>query len=142
MAAWQTPVTSWVATNYYNFGDLDRVEQNTEYLRDEFLLLGYGAATTTFVYPRTRTSFNQYKTDLNRIENNIKALADATWEPVGWTTPITDWASVSQGFGFADAIRLEQNLLYLYNMLQNLEDAYLYCGDAQASICGKGNTLF
>jgi len=142
MASWQTPKIDWVATDYYNFDDLDRAEQNTEYIYDEFVSIGYVAGVTTFTYPRTRTSFDQYDDDFNRIENNILAIKDATWEPLTWTTPYTSWTSVSKGFGYIDSNRIEQNLLYLKQMLDNITDAFLYCGDAQASICGKGNTLF
>ena len=149
MASWVTPITDWdgVTTSpsnrkYYNpHVDLDRVEENTEYLKDEFASIGYGASTTTFKYSRTRLSFDHYASDLNRIENNILAIKNATWDPISWTTPITNWASVSQDFTYVDANRLEQNLLYLYNMLNNIKDAYLECGNVQ-SICGKGNTLF
>jgi hypothetical protein len=124
MASWVTPIIDWdgVTTNrkFWNFGDTDRVEENTA---------------------RTTISFDFYD-DWNRIENNILAIKNATWEPLIWTTPQVTWASVQQSFSFVDTNRIEQNLLYLYEMLNNIKDAYLYCGDAQASICGKGNTVF
>ena len=140
MASWQTPKTDWISTDYYNYDDLDRVEENTEYLDDEFTTLGYTVSTTTYTYPRSRTSFNHYYDDMNRIENNILAIKDGTWEPLTWTTPVTSWASVSQAFGFGDANRLEQNLYYLKEMLDNIKLAFLYCGDSQGAICGKQNT--
>jgi hypothetical protein len=141
MATWQTPVTDWISTDIYQYTDIDRVEQNTEYLKDEFEAIGYTASATTFDYPRTRARFG-YKTEMNRIENNILAIKTATWEPLVWITPVVSWLSVSQSFSYVDANRLEQNILYLYEMLQNVTDAFLYCGDNMTTICGKGNTLF
>lgn len=145
MASWVTPIIDWDGTTagrkYYNFGDIDRVEQNTEYLYDEFVAIGYIPAITTFTYPRTTKTIDFFD-DLNRIENNILAIKNATWEPLVWTTPQITWASVQQSFSFVDTNRIEQNLLYLYNMLNNIKDAYIYCGDSQTSIAGKGNTVF
>ena len=140
MATWQTPITDWDGVTegrkYYNFGDLDRVEQNTEYLKDEFESIGYTADTTTFVYPRTRASFNQYDDDLNRIENNILAIKDASWLPLTWEPPFVSWASVQQGFGYDEANRLEKNLFYLKEMLDNVKESFIPCGDTFA-VCGS-----
>jgi len=145
MATWQTPVTDWdgstAGKKYYNFGDLDRVEQNTEYLKDEFASIGYDASTTTFTYPRTRTSFNQYASDLNRIEQNILELTVTTWLPLTWETPYTSWTSVEREFNYNDANRLEKNLYYIKEMLDNITNAYVKCGEPQA-VCGELPGLF
>jgi len=144
MASWQTPIIDWdgitTGKKYYNYTDLDRVEQDTEYLDDEFTLLGYVASTTTYTYPRTNKSEDYYD-DLNRIENNILSIKNATWEPLTWTTPQTNWQSVKQSFSFTDTNRMESNLLYLYNMLNDLKQGLLKCGDS-LNICGKNNYLF
>ena len=141
MASWVTPVIDWDNTDYINFGDTDRIEENTEYLYDEFVAIGYISAITTFTYPRTVTSFDFFD-DWNRIENNILAIKDATWEPLVWTTPQVNWASVQQSFSFVDTNRIEQNLLYLYEMLNNIKDGLLKCGDTLTSVCGRRNSRF
>jgi hypothetical protein len=131
MASWVTPITDWdgvtVGREYINFGDTDRIEENTEYLYDEFVAIGYISAITTFTYPRTVISFDFYD-DWNRIENNILAIKNATWEPLVWTTPQINWASVQQSFSFVDTNRIEQNLLYLYEMLNNIKEGFWYLG--------------
>ena len=144
MAIWQTPITNWdgltVNRKYYNFGDLDRVEQNTEYLKDEFEALGYIPSTTTFTYPRTNATI-EFKDGLNRIESNIKAIKDATFTPLMWETPKINWVNVLDAFGYTEANRLEKNCLGLYTMLNNIKDSYIPVGHPLL-ICGKGNTRF
>lgn len=144
MASWTTPITDWdgvsVNRTYYNFGDLDRVEENTEYLKDEFETIGYNSNTTTFTYPRTNASID-FKDSLNRIESNLKAIKDATYAPLLWETPKTDWVSVLDFFGYTEANRLEKNCLGLYTMLNNIIDSYMPTGHPSA-VCGKGNVRF
>lgn len=141
---WLTPITVWdgatVGKKYYNYVDLNRVENNTSYVKDLLTLLGYYSATTTFVTDRTRESIDYYDS-INRIENNIKALRDCSYEPLNWITPFTNWVSVFTKFSYVDANRLEKNLVNLKDLAERIEDAMLYCG-APTTICGRGNTLF
>jgi hypothetical protein len=140
--AWTTPVTNWDATDYYNFHvDLERVEANTDYLDDLFASYGYTSGISSIVTGRTNESLVYYD-DMNRIEGNIQALADCSWEPITWQTPNVAWESAATIFDYNVANRLEINLQALKDMIDNIADAYLYCGDAQAFICGKGNTTF
>jgi hypothetical protein len=138
--AWITPKTDWTATDYYNAADLNRVENNTSYIKDLLALLGYYAATTAFNMTRTRESIVYYD-NINAVENNIKALKDCSYEPLGWITPVTTWVSVYSTFSYTDANRLESNLANLKEMVERIEDAMLFCG-ASTTICGRGSTLF
>ena len=139
MASWTTPITNWNSSNYYNFGDLDRVEENTEYLKDEWENIGYSIGTTTFKYPRTNSTIDFYD-DLNRVENNILALGTGSFIPSPWITPVTDWVT-GNSFDFNDANRLEKNLNSLYDSLNNVKDSLMPTGHPLL-ICGKGNTRF
>jgi hypothetical protein len=138
--AWITPVT-FVASDYYNASNLNRVDNNTDYIYDMLIDLGYVPSVSGISTSRDRTSLTYYD-DLNRIEGNIKNLADNSYEPVGWTTPKTTWVSVVDAFDYTDANRLETNLLALKTMIDSINDALLYCGDTLTTICGKSNTLF
>ena len=138
--AWITPKTDWTATDYYNAADLNRVENNTSYIKDLLALLGYYAATTAFNTTRTRESIVYYD-NINAVENNIKALKDCSYEPLGWITPVVTWVSVYSAFSYTDANRLESNLANLKLMAERIEDAMLFCG-APTTICGRGSTLF
>ena len=138
--AWINAITDWdgVTTNrkYYNFGDLNRVENNTEYLKDTFLsVAGYVTTITTILKTRNNTRFEFYD-DINRVESNILALKEASYEPVGWITPKTTWQDLDL-FDYNDANRLEQNLSALKLMIENIEAGLLWCG---VVICGGGNT--
>lgn len=139
--AWATPKTDWDAADYFNYGDLNRIESNTQYINDELTTLGYSPTVTGVNTTRTNT-YVPYYDEVNRIEQNIQNLASASSEPIGWLTPKTTWVSVIDAFDYGDANRLESNLLALYTMLTAIIDGLLYCGDAQATICGKGNTIF
>lgn len=137
MPAWQTAKTNWTANDYYNFADLNRVENNTEYLKDYFLTLGYIPSTSTFVSNRTKESLVYYD-DMNRIENNIKALKDSSYSPLGWITPVTNWVSVYKKFGYVDANRLEGNLSNLKTMMEGIDAELKICG---AFTCGEDFNL-
>jgi len=122
--AWVTPKTDWVSSDYYNFADLNRVENNANEI---------AALIATFTNPITLDSVNtsrdntsiEFYDSLNRIENNI--LAFAIYLPLVWVTPKTNWASLSN-FDYSDANRLEGNLLALYNMINNIIAEFRYCG--------------
>lgn len=139
--AWTTPKTNFTATDYYNFSDINRVESNTEYLYNLLLSIGYSASVSSFISTRINTAIEYYDS-LNRVEGNIKALKDASYQPIGWLSPKINWQSVVDNFSYIDANRLESNLDNLKTMIDNIISGYLYCGDTLTSICGKGNTLF
>lgn len=127
MPSWLTPKTDWASSDYYNYSALDRVENNTEYLKDYFITLGYIPSTTTFVTGRTKESLVYYD-DMNRIENNIKALKDCSYTPLVWTNPVTNWISAYKVFGYTDANRLESNLVNLKTMMENIDAELEFCG--------------
>lgn len=137
LATWQTAKTNWTTSDYYNYADLNRVENNTEYLRDYILTLGYYASIVSLVSNRTKESI-VYADDMNRIESNIKVLADCSYIPLGWITPITNWVSVFKSFSYSDANRLESDLINLKTMVENIDAELKYCG---AFTCGDDFNL-
>jgi hypothetical protein len=142
MPSWITPITDWDATDYYNFHvDLDRVENNTDYLDDYFSSLGYTSGISSIVTGRDNTSLVYYD-DMNRIEGNIRKLKDCSFLPLTWETPNEAWESAKTTFDYNVTNRLEKNLLGLKDMIDSIAASLLYCGDSMTTICGKGNTLF
>ncbi|MDJ0305397.1 hypothetical protein [Dehalobacter sp.] len=132
--AWVTPKTDWTANNYYNYGDLNRVEGNINAMVD--LINTYASITgLTSITNRDITSFEFYDS-LNRIEQNVLALKNATFEPLGWITPKTDWHTLDP-FDYTDANRLESNLLALYIMVNKIKAYLKYCG---TYYCGQDPT--
>ncbi len=143
--AWITPITNWdgvtVSPNrkYFNLGDFNRIEGNTDAVLD--LIETFAARPTT---DTIKTDWNNqdfpFYDQLNRIEDNVEDIKEQTAEPLGWVAPVTDWAS-GENPDFNDANRIEGNLLALYTMANSINDAFLHCGDP-LFICGKGSTLF
>ncbi|MFD1954305.1 hypothetical protein ACFSL6_08975 [Paenibacillus thailandensis] len=137
MADWIEPRTNWTASDRYNFGDLDRVENNTRYLADVLTSYGYTVEIVTKTGRTVKTI--EFADELNRIESNERAIVDAFYEPIGWEQPVTDWSAAVRGFGFRDAIRLEKNLLLIYELWGNVVKEFRYCG---AFTCGAGEELY
>jgi hypothetical protein len=124
--AWQTPKTDWTSSDYYNYSDLNRVENNTgelENLVDTY----FSIQPLTKITDRTNIHIEYYDS-LNRVESNILALKDATFQPLEWETPKTNWQSVSDAFSYVDANRLEKNLVNLKLTIENTIDEMRYCG--------------
>ena len=131
---WITPVTSWIASNYYNFGDLNRIESNTTYINNALTRMGYSLSLAAQITNRTMSSFDFYDS-VNRIENNILLLeAGLGFTPTGWVTPIINW-TYGAPFSYTDANRLEVNLNGMYNNINNINAEVLYAGQSLA-ICG------
>lgn len=123
---WQEPKTNWTKDDYYNFGDLDRVEGNSSYLAD--LLTSYrGQAVTIITITARDIKRIEFYDSLNRVEENIQTLADSFYIPIGWIAMKTNWKS-GESFTYIDAKRLEINLQLLYELLINAIDSMKYCG--------------
>lgn len=123
---WQEPKTNWTKDDYYNFGDLDRVEGNSSYLA--VLLTTYrGQAVTINTITARDIKRIEFYDSLNRVEGNIQTLADSFYIPIGWIAMKTKWQS-GEPFSYIDAKRLEINLQLLYELLTKTLDSMRYCG--------------
>lgn len=133
--AWLEPKTDWTIDDYYNFEDLNRVENNINEIKD--LINSYSAISAlTSITSRNMTRI-EFFDSLNRIESNVLALKNATYQPLGWIVPKIDWASLKP-FDYSDANRLESNLLALYGLVNKTKDYLQYCG---TFTCGQDNTV-
>jgi len=132
--SWQTPVTNWSSSSYFNYTDWNRIEGNCDAIVAFLLTCGYTVPITT-ISNRSDGSYLDFYDSLNRIENNIWAIfACYNVAPVGWVTPKTSW-SYDQPFSYADTNRIEGNILALYNMVVGIIAERLNCGQSLA-ICG------
>lgn len=127
---WITPRLNWTRTDYYNFEDLNRVENNTEVVVG---LVGYFITlpSLSFVTDRSMKRI-EFADSLNRIESNQDVLRQR-FTPDGWLPNKIDWEP-NAGFSFHDALRLEQNLNLLYQHYKGNAEAVPICG---AFICGE-----
>ena len=132
--AWITPKTDWDSDDYYNYGDLNRVENNTDYICD-LINTHFITLTLTTILTRDNSSIDFYDS-LNRIENNILTLKNSLHEPIEWVEPKTTWQSLDF-FNYVDANRLEDNLLALYVLVNDIINYFKYCG---TFYCGEDAT--
>lgn len=127
--AWMTPKIDWTAADYYNFEDLNRVENNTEHIKELLKLLEYDIS---LVIEKNRDMAKiEFADSLNRIEENINTIK--VYEPKGWIAPKTNWKS-DEAFDYGDANRLEINLLHLFLYAKGNVDNFRYAG---AYTCGE-----
>lgn len=123
---WLTPKTDWIKEDYYNFGDLNRVENDTNEIALLMAQVLMNPILEAIVTNRDNT-FIEFNDSLNRVERNILALMNASYEPPGWLIPKTDWVSLTS-FDYKAANRLESNLLAIYYLINNIIASFRYSG--------------
>lgn len=72
--AWQTLVTNWNASSYFNYTDWNRIEGNCDVIVAFLVTCGYIVPITT-ISNRSDGSYLDFYDSLNRIENNIWAIS-------------------------------------------------------------------
>lgn len=127
---WIPPKTDWNSEDYYNFEDLDRVENNTQVVAE--LIKLFDTIPDLEINTNRDIKSIEFAESLNRIENNIKILGERRILP-GWISPKIDW-EYNQRFSYVDANRLERNLELLYKHYKGNSKLFRYCG---AYICGE-----
>lgn len=128
---WIPPKVDWTSEDYYNFEDLNRVENNTEVV--EALVRSFESIPELEIIKYRDIFSIEFADSLNRIEGNISILGERR-KPFGWIPNKLDWQS-NQKFSYADAIRLENNLKILYEHYKKNSNTFQYCG---MYICGEG----
>lgn len=120
---WITPKLDWTRTDYYNFEDLNRVENNSEVVTG---LVGYfiGLPPLSFLTERSMKRI-EFADSLNRIEGNQDVLRQR-YTPFGWMhrTAGSDAQKVPKKVeGTAEDVRLDavdlwenRNLIHRGNM--------------------------
>ena len=129
--AWQEPVTDRDNTTYGNATDLNRIEGNTVELVN--IISEYDIEPSIGA---TKTDWGNtdlpYIEELLRLEDNIKAIAEQTYTPLGWQE-----GTVDNKPDYTDFNRWENNLLWLKDQSRRIKEAFLYCGTFN---CGSSNT--
>ena len=117
---------NWTADDYYNFDDLNRVEEATGELAVKVASFTGNTYNFVLVTNRTVASIETYES-LNRIESNIAALSADLNKPKGYTEAKTNWF-YNTPFSFEDANRLEKNLIILNLYAAGNIYSLKYCG--------------
>lgn len=127
---WIMPKLDWTSSDYYNFDDLNRVENNTEVVAELIRYFIHVPSMTTIVDRDMKRI--EFADSLNRIESN-QAVLRQRYTPIGWLPNKIDWEA-NAAFSFNDAIRLEHNLNLLYQHYKGNTELVPICG---AFICGE-----
>lgn len=116
----------WTKDDYYNFEDVNKVENNTIAIKDLTETLRGEFNIETIDIDRDMKSI-PFADVINKVEGNINTLGSKLYKPKGWINPVLDW-KYNKPFSHDDANRLEQNLLLLYNYAKGNIDKIPYCG--------------
>ena len=104
-----------------NYSDLNRIENNCEYIVSKLVENGYIINITTKTN-WLETDIPTYM-EITRIRNNIQLLLN-TYHTMSGSPTILFW----NGVDYVDANTLEQNLYNLNDMIVRMEKTFRYCG--------------
>lgn len=121
----------WLPSDYYNYEDLNRVEQATQIVRDKILsfrqvLVALDSITTN----RTQSSI-EFSESFNRIETNISRLKETFSDKADLQISKTNWI-YNAPFDYSDANRLEKDLYDMFYIIENNTLTVPYCGQYTA----------
>ena len=122
---WVNPKLDWKPTDFYNAQDLNRVENNSQFITSYLKGLQYPITLVSPMTNRDNTSID-FISSINRLENNIDVIRVGFLTPPNWQNKKT-W-SVGQEFDYTDANRFESNLNLLYTWALIAKDNLVYCG--------------
>lgn len=128
LAGWIEPVVDRILQDltdmnsraYLNYWDLNRVEQDTEYLAD--VLNGYGYNQSLMHKTDWLMSDFPYAVQMERIRSNVQTLIDvyhAQEIPLPGTLQNLNWIKLND---------LENNLKLMKEMIARMEQSFRYCG--------------
>lgn len=127
---WINPVTDWESKDFYNYEDLNRVENNIQVIS---YMINANITNINLKSEIYNIKSFPFPDVLNRIENNINILKTKFYTPLIWEENKTNWR-YGDRFSYKDALRLENNLLHLYLLLKNTIDTFVFCGTLN---CGE-----
>jgi hypothetical protein len=133
--AWIEPKLNWLESDYMNFVDWNRIENNILELRNYLVSIQYNPPAITTNTTRNNLSID-FLSSINRIEANLDNIRLAFFSPADYL-PKETW-TVSKGFDYTDANRLESNTSRLLILGMSVYQSYRYCGTFN---CGETGGL-
>jgi hypothetical protein len=134
--AWIAPKIDWTDDDKINFADFNRIENNLNEVAAYLNSIQYSIPAMTSVTNRTISSID-FISSINRIEQNLETIRINFVTPPSYI-PGKTW-TVSKGFDYTDANRLESNLQLLLDYGLLVYKSFRRCG---ALICGDQGGLY
>ncbi|MBD0381279.1 hypothetical protein [Paenibacillus sedimenti] len=119
----------WTSSDVLAFADFNRLETNTQTLRNMLVAIQYAIPALTFVTNRDQT-YIELLSGINRIEQNLESIRTNFLTPIGY--PGSETWTVGKGFDFSDANRLEQDIRLMFQAAGLVYDSLVYCGTINA----------
>jgi hypothetical protein len=119
-------IKNWTKDDYYNYWELNRIEEITENMPDFISLLKECPPIENTVTDRDM-KYIEFKEGWNRVEQNIEILRNTLNNPLGTIESKTYWW-YNMPYSFEDANRLEQNLRVMYEYVKGNLGYIQYCG--------------
>lgn len=120
MADWTTPKTDWVATDYFNWSDFNRIKNNLAYLHDEAeKVCPPFTVNSTSTEDITSYEYVWLPSDINKLEQDLTNIFRAVNYP---DMSIGNQKSFTYNGAFIDykeLNRIESASLNIYIRLQN-----------------------
>ena len=132
----ETPIieslkTDWKPTDFYNFEDLNRVEEATLFVREKIGLFRGEIVPLDEIFTGRTEKTIEDASSLNRIETNLERLKLTFPDPSIFDLSKTNWTH-DKPFDFSDATRYERMLYDMYYNIENNISNIPYCGQVVA----------
>lgn len=120
--AWITPKTNWVATDYFNPEDYNRITGNIQYIKQKAIEL-WGNFQTPALSPDKNYASMIYASEMNNIENAVVNINANTYDFNLGESKTYAANNNSATLNYTDLNRIESAILRLKKTL----DAQLEC---------------
>lgn len=117
---WQEPKTDWVAGDYFNISDYNRIKNNIAYLRDLALTVYTNFPFEDMGVDKTSYSQYPYADEFNALENNLESLRRNTF--LFDDSDSKQWYENQRTPNYEDFNRLERACLLFYQGFNSIKE--------------------
>lgn len=116
MSEWLTPKTNWIASDYININDLNRISSNLSYLKELAELMYQPFPDWKKMNLNKTYQDIQEVSDWNNIEDNLQYLAEYSY-PAASGKQMTFYENGST-IDYMELNRIEESILQFYTILK------------------------